>query len=99
MSEGAFGGLENVRACCGGRHTIGHSMQWAKQMGFADAQIADIVHAHRKSLSITPFVIPLLNTPRIPTYNPQYRVQGTVVLGSGVYCIGSSVEFDWCAEI
>jgi len=46
MSEGAFGGLENVRACCGGRHTIGHSMQWAKQMGFADAQIADIVHAH-----------------------------------------------------
>jgi carbamoyl-phosphate synthase large subunit len=23
--------------------------------------------------------------------------KGTIVLGSGVYRIGSSVEFDWCA--
>ena len=23
---------------------------------------------------------------------------GTMVLGSGVYRIGSSVEFDWCAD-
>ena len=23
--------------------------------------------------------------------------EGVMVLGSGPYCIGSSVEFDWCA--
>ena len=27
MSEEAFEGLENVRACCDGRHTVGHSKQ------------------------------------------------------------------------
>lgn len=26
-----------------------------------------------------------------------YHVQGIMVLGCGAYCIGSSVEFDWCA--
>lgn len=26
MSEDAFEGLENVRACCDGRHTVGHSV-------------------------------------------------------------------------
>lgn len=24
-------------------------------------------------------------------------IQGIMVLGCGAYCIGSSVEFDWCA--
>jgi hypothetical protein len=27
----------------------------------------------------------------------QARSQGVIVLGCGAYCIGSSVEFDWCA--
>ena len=27
----------------------------------------------------------------------QFEDHGIVVLGGGPYCIGSSVEFDWCA--
>lgn len=29
-------------------------------------------------------------------YHQQNHPQKTIVLGSGAYCIGSSVEFDWC---
>lgn len=28
--------------------------------------------------------------------NPKSKIQKSIVLGSGPYCIGSSVEFDWC---
>jgi carbamoyl-phosphate synthase large subunit len=90
----------------------------AKQKGFADAQIADIlgstedaVRAHRKSLGITPFVkridtlaaeYPAHTNYLYTTYNASahdvtFDEHGTMVLGSGVYRIGSSVEFDWCA--
>jgi len=71
----------------------------------------DIVRAHRKSLGITPFVkridtlaaeYPAHTNYLYTTYNASehdvdFNENGTMVLGSGVYRIGSSVEFDWCA--
>ena len=69
------------------------------------------VRAHRKSLGITPFVkridtlaaeFPAHTNYLYTTYNAsehdvKFDEHGTIVLGSGVYRIGSSVEFDWCA--
>ncbi|KAK1230480.1 carbamoyl-phosphate synthase (glutamine-hydrolyzing) cpa2 [Marasmius sp. AFHP31] len=93
-------------------------MARAKRMGFADAQIADLisstedsVRAARKSMGITPFVkridtlaaeYPAHTNYLYTTYNAsehdvEFNEHGTMVLGSGVYRIGSSVEFDWCA--
>jgi carbamoyl-phosphate synthase large subunit len=71
----------------------------------------DVVRAHRKSLGITPFVkridtlaaeYPAHTNYLYTTYNAsehdvEFDDNGTMVLGSGVYRIGSSVEFDWCA--
>lgn len=71
----------------------------------------DAVRAYRKSLGITPFVkridtlaaeYPATTNYLYTTYNAsehdvEFDDQGTMVLGSGVYRIGSSVEFDWCA--
>jgi len=71
----------------------------------------DAVRAHRKSQGITPFVkridtlaaeYPAHTNYLYTTYNAQthdveFDEHGTMVLGSGVYRIGSSVEFDWCA--
>lgn len=71
----------------------------------------DAVRAHRKSLGITPFVkridtlaaeFPahtnyLYTTYNASTHDVEFDEHGTMVLGSGVYRIGSSVEFDWCA--
>ncbi|KAF8161268.1 carbamoyl-phosphate synthase [Crassisporium funariophilum] len=71
----------------------------------------DIVRAARKSLGITPFVkridtlaaeYPAHTNYLYTTYNASehdvdFNEHGTMVLGSGVYRIGSSVEFDWCA--
>lgn len=71
----------------------------------------DTVRAYRKSLSITPFVkridtlaaeFPAHTNYLYTTYNASshdvtFDEHGTMVLGSGVYRIGSSVEFDWCA--
>lgn len=71
----------------------------------------DTVRAHRKSLGITPFVkridtlaaeYPAHTNYLYTTYNAsehdvEFNEHGTMVLGSGVYRIGSSVEFDWCA--
>lgn len=31
------------------------------------------------------------------SHDVTFEDRGTIVLGSGVYRIGSSVEFDWCA--
>lgn len=69
------------------------------------------VRALRKSYGITPFVkridtlaaeFPAATNYLYTTYNAtshdvDFNDQGTMVLGSGVYRIGSSVEFDWCA--
>jgi carbamoyl-phosphate synthase large subunit len=71
----------------------------------------DAVRASRKSMSITPFVkridtlaaeYPAHTNYLYTTYNAsehdvEFDEHGTMVLGSGVYRIGSSVEFDWCA--
>ncbi|KAI0002176.1 carbamoyl-phosphate synthase [Russula compacta] len=69
------------------------------------------VRSHRKSLGIIPFVkridtlaaeFPAYTNYLYTTYNAsehdvEFDEHGTMVLGSGVYRIGSSVEFDWCA--
>lgn len=71
----------------------------------------DTVRKHRKSLGVTPFVkridtvaaeYPAHTNYLFTTYNAtshdvEFDENGTMVLGSGVYRIGSSVEFDWCA--
>ena len=65
----------------------------------------------RKDLGITPFVkqidtvaaeFPAHTNYLYVTYNAsahdlEFKDHGVMVLGSGVYRIGSSVEFDWCA--
>lgn len=69
------------------------------------------VRAQRKAFGITPFVkridtvaaeYPAETNYLYTTYNAsehdvEFDDNGTMVLGSGVYRIGSSVEFDWCA--
>lgn len=69
------------------------------------------VRAHRKSHGVIPFVkridtlaaeFPAHTNYLYTTYNASehdvdFDEHGTMVLGSGVYRIGSSVEFDWCA--
>ncbi|KAK3833571.1 MAG: carbamoyl-phosphate synthase [Linnemannia gamsii] len=70
----------------------------------------DIVRQTRKQMGITPFVkrvdtlaaeFPADTNYLYTTYNASshdvdFSDKGTMVLGSGVYRIGSSVEFDWC---
>ncbi|KAF8633307.1 hypothetical protein AX17_004481 [Amanita inopinata Kibby_2008] len=71
----------------------------------------DTIRAARKAHGITPFVkridtlaaeYPAHTNYLYTTYNAsshdvKFDEHGTMVLGSGVYRIGSSVEFDWCA--
>ena len=71
----------------------------------------DEVRARRKSFGIKPWVkridtlaaeFPAETNYLYTTYNAsshdvEFKDHGTLVLGSGVYRIGSSVEFDWCA--
>ncbi|OCF54288.1 carbamoyl-phosphate synthase arginine-specific large chain [Kwoniella mangroviensis CBS 10435] len=69
------------------------------------------VREKRKSYGVTPWVkridtlaaeFPaytnyLYTTYNASTHDVDFNENGTMVLGSGVYRIGSSVEFDWCA--
>ena len=69
------------------------------------------IRSLRKTLGIIPFVkridtlaaeFPAQTNYLYTTYNAtkndvQFTENGMLVLGSGVYRIGSSVEFDWCA--
>ncbi|KAL9037528.1 MAG: hypothetical protein Q9214_005664 [Letrouitia sp. 1 TL-2023] len=71
----------------------------------------DEVRARRKGFGIRPFVkkidtlaaeFPADTNYLYTTYNAtshdvSFDDHGTIILGSGVYRIGSSVEFDWCA--
>lgn len=73
----------------------------------------DVVRNRRKELGITPSIkqidtlaaeYPAQTNYLYVTYNgnecdvPSLKPNdGVMVLGSGAYCIGSSVEFDWCA--
>ncbi|KAG7708081.1 hypothetical protein KL950_002707 [Ogataea haglerorum] len=82
-----------------------------KQIALAVGSTELEVRARRKSFGITPFVkkidtlaaeFPADTNYLYTTYNAtSHDVKldefGTMVLGSGVYRIGSSVEFDWCA--
>ncbi|KAG9319502.1 hypothetical protein KVV02_008611 [Mortierella alpina] len=70
----------------------------------------DVIRQSRKQMGITPFVkridtlaaeFPADTNYLYTTYNASshdvdFTDKGTMVLGSGVYRIGSSVEFDWC---
>ncbi|GMM29205.1 carbamoyl-phosphate synthase (glutamine-hydrolyzing) [Martiniozyma asiatica (nom. inval.)] len=83
-----------------------------KQIALAVGGSSELeIRALRKSFGITPFVkridtlaaeFPAATNYLYTTYNAtshdvEFNDQGTMVLGSGVYRIGSSVEFDWCA--
>ena len=71
----------------------------------------DDVRARRQSFGVTPFVkkidtlaaeFPADTNYLYTTYNASshdvtFDDHGIIILGSGVYRIGSSVEFDWCA--
>ncbi|KAA8576922.1 hypothetical protein EYC84_006958 [Monilinia fructicola] len=82
-----------------------------RQIANAVKSTEDEVRARRKSFGITPFVkridtlaaeFPastnyLYTTYNATTHDVTFDDHGTIILGSGVYRIGSSVEFDWCA--
>ncbi|RYP93513.1 hypothetical protein DL770_000397 [Monosporascus sp. CRB-9-2] len=82
-----------------------------KQIAMAVKSKEDDVRALRLSMGIRPWVkkidtlaaeFPADTNYLYTTYNASshdvtFEDQGTVILGSGVYRIGSSVEFDWCA--
>ncbi|CAO3598621.1 unnamed protein product [Absidia cylindrospora] len=81
-------------------------VQMAKLLGAEELAVRE----HRKKHAITPFVkridtlaaeFPAHTNYLYTSYNATsddvtFDDKGTMVLGSGVYRIGSSVEFDWC---
>lgn len=85
---------------------------YGDRMTTESAPLSDLVRAHRKSLGITPVVkqidtlaaeYPAQTNYLYLTYNGSSNDieytgdrRSVVVLGSGAYRIGSSVEFDWC---
>lgn len=82
-----------------------------KQIASCVGSTEDDVRARRKSFDIRPWVkkidtlaaeFPADTNYLYTTYNATshdvtFDDHGTLILGSGVYRIGSSVEFDWCA--
>ncbi|CAG8520127.1 4691_t:CDS:2 [Paraglomus occultum] len=82
----------------------------AQIAGFLKNTTEEDVRKARKNLNIIPVVkridtvaaeFPTTTNYLYMTYNAttndvEFTDQGTMVLGSGVYRIGSSVEFDWC---
>ncbi|KAK7423366.1 carbamoyl-phosphate synthase (glutamine-hydrolyzing) cpa2 [Neonectria punicea] len=82
-----------------------------RQIATAVKSTEDEVRAYRKSFGIHPWVkkidtlaaeFPADTNYLYTTYNGSshdvtFEDKGTIILGSGVYRIGSSVEFDWCA--
>ncbi|KAH6854481.1 hypothetical protein B0I37DRAFT_31688 [Chaetomium sp. MPI-CAGE-AT-0009] len=82
-----------------------------KQIAQAVNSTEDEVRARRSEFGIRPWVkkidtlaaeFPADTNYLYTTYNASshdvtFEDKGTVILGSGVYRIGSSVEFDWCA--
>jgi len=82
-----------------------------KQIGLATKQDEMDVRATRKKMKVTPFVkqidtmaaeYPAQTNYLYMTYHGSSHdvnfegEKSAMVLGSGAYCIGSSVEFDWC---
>jgi len=82
-----------------------------KQIANCVGASEDEVRARRKAFGIKPFVkkidtlaaeFPADTNYLYTTYNAtshdvDFNDHGIIILGSGVYRIGSSVEFDWCA--
>ncbi|KAI9745230.1 MAG: carbamoyl-phosphate synthase (glutamine-hydrolyzing) cpa2 [Claussenomyces sp. TS43310] len=82
-----------------------------RQIAKAVGSTEDEVRARRKGFGIKPFVkkidtlaaeFPadtnyLYTTYNATTHDVSFDDHGVIILGSGVYRIGSSVEFDWCA--
>ncbi|KFA64119.1 hypothetical protein S40285_00854 [Stachybotrys chlorohalonatus IBT 40285] len=82
-----------------------------RQIAAAVNSTEDEVRAQRLSFNIRPWVkkidtlaaeFPADTNYLYTTYNGSshdvtFEDKGTIILGSGVYRIGSSVEFDWCA--
>ena len=82
-----------------------------KQIAIYVGSTEDDVRARRKRFDIRPWVkkidtlaaeFPADTNYLYTTYNASshdvtFDDHGTIILGSGVYRIGSSVEFDWCA--
>ncbi|GAM38761.1 carbamoyl-phosphate synthase [Talaromyces pinophilus] len=82
-----------------------------KQIALCVGSTEDDVRARRLSFGIRPWVkkidtlaaeFPADTNYLYTTYNASshdvtFDDHGTIILGSGVYRIGSSVEFDWCA--
>ncbi|KAL6869063.1 carbamoyl-phosphate synthase (glutamine-hydrolyzing) cpa2 [Amphichorda felina] len=82
-----------------------------RQIANAVGSTEDEARAYRLSFNIRPWVkkidtlaaeFPADTNYLYTTYNGSshdvtFEDKGTVILGSGVYRIGSSVEFDWCA--
>ncbi|KAK4117303.1 carbamoyl-phosphate synthase [Canariomyces notabilis] len=82
-----------------------------KQIALAVGSTEDEVRARRLEFGIRPWVkridtlaaeFPANTNYLYTTYNASshditFEDNGTIILGSGVYRIGSSVEFDWCA--
>lgn len=82
-----------------------------KQIAVSVGCTEDEVRARRKTFDIHPWVkridtlaaeFPAETNYLYTTYNAsehdiKFEDNGVIVLGSGVYRIGSSVEFDWCA--
>ena len=82
-----------------------------RQIAMAIKSTEDEVRAYRLAFNIRPWVkridtlaaeFPahtnyLYTTYNGSTHDVDFEDKGTVILGSGVYRIGSSVEFDWCA--
>ncbi|KAH7368963.1 carbamoyl-phosphate synthase [Plectosphaerella cucumerina] len=82
-----------------------------KQIGIHVNSNEDAVRKVRKNFGIHPWVkridtlaaeFPaetnyLYTTYNASTHDVTFEEKGTIILGSGVYRIGSSVEFDWCA--
>ena len=95
-----------------------HVLQEAKQVGFSDPQLAELLGTNEKHLrlmrqnyGIQPYVkqidtlageYPAQTNYLYLTYNASEddlalgNAESVIVLGSGTYRIGSSVEFDWC---
>jgi carbamoyl-phosphate synthase large subunit len=106
VAAGSLSGLDGDMLQ--GAKKMGFSdLQIAKHARCTEAEVRD----RRKSFGITPFVkridtlaaeFPAHTNYLYTTYNAsqhdvEFDEHGTMVLGSGVYRIGSSVEFDWCA--
>ncbi|KAF7328960.1 Bifunctional pyrimidine biosynthesis protein [Mycena venus] len=71
-------------------------LKQAKQLGFSDRQLATCMGSTELASSPA-FTNYLYTTYNAIEHDVTFNDRGVMVLGSGVYRIGSSVEFDWCA--